>query len=335
MGRKPLTARGFHAQQAPRAILRAWRELTGGRAVRDAARPTLAACSGGADSSALAIALARPGTVLGHVLHDLRPPAEARADRDAVAALARRLGLPFVEASVRVRGRKGNAEANARRARYQALARMARDTGCRFVATGHHAGDAAETILMRLLRGTGPRGLAGVLTTRPLPGDVTLVRPMLGVTRADAQTLCAAAGWAWREDATNTDQTRLRAAIRRRVMPALEEISPGSTRRMAAAAASIAAAGSLVRDQAGQVLRAEGNAPRTQWRRADLRALPPVVLAEAVRMMGGRGSGRQQVMQATRAIAGDGPEPREFRVGHAILEVRASLVRVRPAGPAP
>ncbi|MBL8745089.1 MAG: tRNA lysidine(34) synthetase TilS, partial [Phycisphaerae bacterium] len=190
-----------------RRVALQWRRLIGSGGSR-----TLIACSGGADSTALllALALASRELVVGHVLHDLRARADAEADRDFVRVLADRLGLPFVEAEVRVAACPGNAESNARRERYRSLARLASAHNCLFVATAHHADDQFETMLMALTRGCGPGGLRGIAPSRVLPESetdrvVTLIRPMLHVTRAEARAACASAGIAWREDRTNTD----------------------------------------------------------------------------------------------------------------------------------
>jgi tRNA(Ile)-lysidine synthase len=120
----------------------------------------LVAASGGPDSTALLHALATLGPGLGvasvvaaHVDHGLRP--SSAADGEAVAALAARLGLEFVGTRVRVEG-PGGIQAAARRARYRALETLRREAGADRVATGHTATDQAETLLLRLGRGTSP-----------------------------------------------------------------------------------------------------------------------------------------------------------------------------------
>ncbi|MGE3109360.1 MAG: tRNA lysidine(34) synthetase TilS [Phycisphaerales bacterium] len=271
------------------SIARTWRELTSGR-TRDSGRRlgpgehTLVACSGGADSSALAIALAAVTSkiTLAHVVHDMRPPAEAFADRDAVKTLASHLRVGYLEAAVSVRPDRrreageppapacrlasaANVEDIARRRRYAALARLAQDAGIEFIATAHQAQDQLESLLMRIMRGAGPSGLCGVrqrrLLTRAAQSTpaIWLIRPMLHVSRADSERLCAAAGWCWQQDATNADTARLRSALRARVVPELLAIAPGCDRRASRAA-------DLLADLSAHASRAAGRLDRAARR---------------------------------------------------------------------
>jgi len=271
-----------------RRIVREWRALTGGRAVADRDRRTLVACSGGADSTALALVLAAAraeSVVLGHVVHDLRDRAETSAERDRVAGLASRLGVGFVEASVAVRTAAGNAEGNARRARYVALERMAFEASCPFVATGHHADDQFETVLMGLLRGAGVRGLGGAHPRRGLgTRGVVLVRPMLGVGRVDAERICARAGLGWAEDATNADELRFRAGLRHRVLPVLREMRPTGAARASEAAAQLREIGDLV-EGLGEALLAEAlrSEREISWDRGVLERSHPAVVSAGLR----------------------------------------------------
>jgi tRNA(Ile)-lysidine synthase len=290
---------GDDAAAARRRIVRSWRALTGGPPVRDADRPTLLAVSGGADSSALAFALAgRAGVAaIGHVVHDLRPRERAEADRQVVERLGRVVGLPVLVEHVRVEG--GNAEAAARRVRYAALSALARRAGCRHVAAAHQADDVLETMLANLIRGAGPRGLRGPAPRRSLEDGVTLVRPMLRVTRAQAVAICRAARWAWAHDGTNDDpgghDAPLRAALRARVLPVLEGLRPGAAERAARAAEAVGEAVRVVEmavDAAwGQVARAREGAVTLD--RAAVLACPAAVreglLRRAVAHLGGRG----------------------------------------------
>ena len=113
----------------------------------------------------------------------------------------------------------------------------------RWVLTAHTADDQTETVLHRLVRGTGLDGLAGIPAARPLGDGVTLGRPMLGVTRAEVVAYLHRAGRAWREDTTNRDETFTRNRIRHAVRPLLRELNPradAAVRRLADAAAESA-----------------------------------------------------------------------------------------------
>lgn len=271
-----------------RRVRAGWRSLTGGSAVRDPQRATLVACSGGADSAALLLALADRKPTVAHIVHDLRPGSEARGDRDATHGLARALGLTFVESRVSVKSSAGNAEALARRARYRALEALARAQGLRYVATGHHADDQLETLLLRLCRGAGVNGMRGIAPHRRI-GQVELIRPMLGVRRAECEALCARCGYAWRLDATNEDLSLARAALRARVMPALAEIEPRAATNSGRVARHMRAAAAHLRSQALKIVESAHAGERSlRWERACLRDADEWVLGEALRVAAAR-----------------------------------------------
>lgn len=282
---------------AVRRIVALWRRLCGPQ--HPAGARTLIACSGGADSSALVLALraATHDLVIAHVVHDQRPPAEALADRDAVAALAGALGLPFVEGRARAADWPGNVEAAYRRARYAELHRLALAAGCGFVATGHHAMDQAESVLMALIRGSGPAGLSGIAPRRRLRSPdpragvpVILVRPMLSNDPSEARRMCREAGWAWQEDRTNADVSRLRARLRTQVLPPLLAARPGALRKIGDAAglqrriasALMADARDLWRKRETR-LDASGSLDAIAWRRDDLLAAGAPAAAACLR----------------------------------------------------
>lgn len=330
---------------AVRSILRSWRELTGGGADADRDRRTLVACSGGADSSALALALAAGSRdlVIAHLVHDMRPASSAHADRDAARDLADALDLEFAEGEIRVAQQPGNAEANARRARYDRLERMALERGARFVTTAHHADDQLETLLMRLMRGAGPRGLAGIRPSRTLGSrGVVLVRPMLGVDRASAERLCAEAGWSWREDETNADLSRMRAAIRHRALPELRSIRSDAARNATRSAHAIAETADML-DARARDLHAMGDHDPEHpgaraWARSLLRAEPvPVVCAllrTSVGAVASTGLDRlnaETLRRVARAIRDRSGEPRRFALRAGTIHVDAAFVRIAPA----
>jgi tRNA(Ile)-lysidine synthase len=181
--------------------------------------------SGGADSTALACVLADlaleggPAIVgLAHLDHRLRP--DAADDARFCSELARALGLPFdaEEADVRTDAQQSGAsiEDAARRIRYRFLERIAERRQASRIAVGHTRDDQAETVLLRLLRGSSAAGLAGIY---PRAGAV--VRPLLDVTRADVEAYLRERGVAWREDPTNRDLTIPRNRIRHELLPYL------------------------------------------------------------------------------------------------------------------
>lgn len=316
-----------------RTMVRAWRRLTRGEGV------TVVACSGGADSTALLLALwgATSRVVAAHVVHDMRPREESERDRDWVAGFAAKLGVAFVSEGIAARPLGGNLEAACRTARYAALARMAADAGAAWVATGHHAGDQAETVLMRLMRGAGPRGLGGMRAKRVLSVEprVVQVRPALGVEPAELRDMCARLGVAWVEDATNADVTRVRAAVRQGVLPALVGISPRALERIGVAAELCAESAAVVRGVAEAAF-AKGvrEAGGVVFARAEMRALPAVVVGECVRMAAEREGRRDRLSwRVVRPVAEairDGKEHRrEFRVGSSWCVVDAARILIR------
>src|SRR5262249_2241634 len=116
---------------------------------------------------------------------------------------------------------RANLEAVARRTRYQWLTKVAREAGARWIATGHTANDQAETVLHRLLRGTGLQGLGGSAPRRTLAPGLEVIRPMLGVTRAEVVVFLQKEQQAYRLDSTNADLRFTRNRIRHQLLPHL------------------------------------------------------------------------------------------------------------------
>jgi tRNA(Ile)-lysidine synthase len=184
----------------------------------------LVAVSGGSDSSALlhvmSIVAPRLGlTVVAHgVDHGLRP--EAQLELDRAAELAARCGVPFRRTRVSVTP-GGNLQARAREARYQALREAMRTAGATRLATAHHADDRAETVVLRLLHGASPRGLA------VLPAaDGSLIRPLIRARKVDIRRHLSRHEVPFSEDPSNQNRRFLRVRVRLDVMPLLEELSP-------------------------------------------------------------------------------------------------------------
>ena len=184
----------------------------------------LVAVSGGPDSMALLDVLAALRSKLGHALaahgvdHGLRP--EAGAELDVAERFARAIDVPFERTRVDVPP-GGNLQARARTARFEALRTAAARSGCAVIATAHHLEDRAETVLLRLLRGAGPRGLA---VLPPRAGD--LVRPMLRAPRAAIDAHLARHDVPFALDPSNRDPRFLRVRVRRELLPLLRELSP-------------------------------------------------------------------------------------------------------------
>ena len=180
------------------------------------------ACSGGADSLALADAVIRAAgpahVVVLTIDHGL--VAGSAAVAEAVAAWARGQGAAAVVRRVTV-PRRGSLEAAARRERYAALDALADELGLACVLVGHTARDQAETVLLRLLRGTGPAGLAAIAAQRG-----RFVRPLLALDRAVIDAYVRARGLPVWDDPMNDDRRLARVRIRREILPALRRENP-------------------------------------------------------------------------------------------------------------
>jgi tRNA(Ile)-lysidine synthase len=224
----------------------------------------LAACSGGADSLALAAALAFEAPRLGlraggiTVDHGLQPESAAQASR--VVAVLAKLGLEPVR-SVRVTvarpGTRGAAgpyqgpEAAARTARYAALDAAAIADQAAAVLLGHTLDDQAETVLLGLARGSGARSLAGMAER-----SGRYLRPLLGLRRAQTRAACAALGLQPWDDPHNADPGYARVRVRSRLLPALEdELGPGVAEALARTASQLRADADLLDELAARAAR--------------------------------------------------------------------------------
>lgn len=194
-------------------------------------RSVLVAASGGLDSNALAHALLEIAgdkflkLSIGHVNHGLRGD-ESEADEQAVLQLADRLGMPAFSRRIepeqlrvgRSSRERPTLQEAARTLRYRALREMAVESGCQHVATAHNANDQAETVLLRVFRGSGPDGLGGIPERS---SDGVVVRPLLRVTRAEIEGYAAERGFSWREDRSNRSAAYARNRLRLRWLPGL------------------------------------------------------------------------------------------------------------------
>jgi tRNA(Ile)-lysidine synthase len=215
----------------------------------DRGEGVIVAFSGGADSTALLWGMARLASRRGawlaavHLDHGLDPGGAGRAEAAGRAAAA--LGVPLLSVrrdvpALRLPGE--SREAAARRVRYDLLEEVRRARGGRWIATGHHSDDQAETVLLRLLYGSGLEGLAGV---RPVYGAV--VRPLLGLPRAALREALRQAGLPFTEDPTNADLTVPRNLVRHRLLPALGAANgPDLAERLAGLAERAGRAGAAI-----------------------------------------------------------------------------------------
>jgi len=213
-------------------------------------RTIVVGLSGGADSVALVDALAslrrRRGfrLVAAHLDHGLR--SGSRDDAAFCAAFCATLDVPLRAATADVRARaareRGGLEQAARRERYAFLRAVREEEGAAAIAVAHTRDDQAETLLLRLLRGAGATGLAGM---RPRAGDI--LRPLLDVSRADVLDHLRERGLAWREDPSNADPAPRRNRVRHELLPYLEARFNPEIR------AALARTASLLADEAAHV----------------------------------------------------------------------------------
>ncbi len=239
--------------QVPPPVAAVRRAVRSSLADRPEGGTVLVACSGGADSVALASAVAfvapRMGVRAGLVTvdHGLQEGSAVRATE--VAAWGASAGLdPSIVETVRVDGFAGGPEAAARAARYEALGTAATRSGADAVLLGHTRDDQAETVLLALARGSGPRGLSGMPYRRGI-----FLRPLLDVGRADTRKACAALGLAVWSDPHNTDPAYARSRVRADALPALiAALGPAVVDNLARSARLIAADNAALDDLAAE-----------------------------------------------------------------------------------
>lgn len=194
----------------------------------------LAAVSGGPDSMALLHLLKTAAVktpmriVVAHANHGFRG-AESDAEEQLVRGVAREWALPCETAALNVPAyieETGmNAQSAAREKRYAFLREAAAKHGCAYVMLGHHADDQAETVLMRIIRGTGPSGLSGISQQRK-EDQMELIRPLLRITKGELLAYCKRNSVPYAMDSSNVDRHYFRNAVRLDVMPMLETFNP-------------------------------------------------------------------------------------------------------------
>ena len=249
------------------------------------------AVSGGPDSLALLLlaAAARPGRIeAATVDHALRPG--SRNEAEMVAGLCERLGVPHAILTAQWAAKPETAiQERAREERYRLLSGWAQDRQLGAIATAHHVDDQAETLAMRLVRGAGVRGLAGMRAASTVPGSaLPLLRPLLGWRRSELGELCASAGVEPAIDPSNADGQFERVRIRR----ALAESQWLDPQSLAASAAHL-----------GDAEAALAWAARVEWDRAVADAGPEIVYRRADAPVE---IGRRIVSRAVARLASEG-----------------------------
>jgi tRNA(Ile)-lysidine synthase len=268
------------------ALVRAWPPA------QWADRRVVVAVSGGSDSVALLRLLAElrkatPGTgdlIAAHYDHGVRG-AGSIADAQWVRRLAQGLGLAFEGGQSREAGPRS--EQALRVERHAFLLETARRAGARFIATGHTLDDQAETVMFRVLRGTGVAGLRGIAPTRVAGEGVALVRPLLAVRRTDLRRRLEEIGQEWREDPTNVASDATRTWLRNEVLPGLNERMPGDVAiGLARLAERSREAHALVEGAARELLQRRLQAHAAGWglRVARLSSLERLCLQESLRL---------------------------------------------------
>lgn len=304
-----------------------------------ASGPVVVAVSGGLDSCALLhlarFTLREPGYqwVAAHFDHGMR--ASSRDDAQWVSGLCRAWDVPVHAARAE---RAPTSEEEAREARYTFLEEVRARTGASLVLTAHHADDQAETVLFRLLRGSGSRGLRGI----PHRRGPSIVRPLLDVWRAELLDYAEAVRLTWREDPTNRSEAFARNALRHRILPDVERlVAPGARRALVRLAElsrdEEAAWASVLPTLMGRLDPSDGEAGLSVDRAA-LVELHPAVRARVIRALAER-LGVSLDRSATRVavdFAASGASGRAIDLGGALtlgLELdRAVLGRALPAG---
>ena len=302
----------------------------------------LVACSGGHDSTALLLIASRACDVgklapfaVAHVDHGARP--DSGADAEFVAALCRQLAAPFVRVTLCL-GEQRHDEASLRAARYAALARTASSLGATGVVTAHTRDDQVETVLMRLLSGSGALAAAGMQPRSMLDtasGPLVVARPLLGVARAQLTDVLRNAGVVPRRDPSNDDVTYRRNALRSLVIPPLAASWPGFERGLLRAV-ELAARDAQVVDQLGidaatRVVIDDGVDARVEreWVRAAPLAVATRVLRAAAEWVVPASARRELTLERLEALcrAADGRTGSRIELpGGATAEVRRETI---------
>ena len=277
------------------ALLKEWRRL--GLPESDA--NIVLAVSGGADSTALLLAVdelisydkLQITPVVAHLNHGLR--AESKDDAQWVKKLVKDLGYDATSGTRAVREsasmRRVNLEQAARDARYDFLAKAAARKGSKYVLTGHTQDDQAETVVMRLLRGSAAEGLSGSSPVRQIAqgSEIQLVRPLLAwARRSETENYCRFKGIEFRSDSMNEDQSFSRVRVRKQLMPLMQSFNNRIVETLSRTANLLGEDASALSSQASQLINSAADADENETPALDVKVLanaPAAVRRRALR----------------------------------------------------
>lgn len=306
------------------------------------------AVSGGPDSTALMLLAARwrallpdgpgcgPDLRVASVDHGLRP--QARSEAEAVGRLAAWLALPHAILTLDEPLSSRSVQETARRARYAVMTRHAQSIGATAIVTAHTLDDQAETVLFRLMRGSGLTGLAGMPPERLL-GGVALLRPLLGLRKQVLIDVCRRADVAFVEDPSNSDVRFTRARLRQ-LLPqlAMEGLTAEGLVRLAQRLARAEAALEVAVDAAEREIVVEIAGAGVGFSRDGFRAAPEEIglrlLTRAIRQMGTEGTpelGKLETLHAWLRADAPGTHAATRTLAGALVRLRSESIEVRPA----
>ena len=303
-----------HVHQFPRSLLAEWRKLR----LPLANETVVVGVSGGADSTALLLALQELKSAsklsvticVAHLDHKLRET--SGQDARWVSDLAAKLGYDCVIGRSKVaeiaRANNDNLEQAARQARYAFLGRTAKRKSARYVLTAHTMDDQAETVLMRLMRGSAGGGLGGMEAIRPLAanGSTQLVRPLLWARRLDTENYCRMRKAEYLEDEMNRDSSFARVRVREQLLPLMQSFNNRVVEALSRTAAQLREDRAVLLTDADELLQratlgGAGDNDETETPALDVKLLakePPALRRRALRqwLSQARGSARRLEM---------------------------------------
>ena len=280
--------------QFSRLLLAEWRKLK----LPLSGETIVVAVSGGADSTALLLALEELKTAgqlgvdicVAHLDHRLR--SSSAKDAKWVANLATRLGYRSVTGRSKVAENSEatgeNLEQAARKARYAFLERTAKKVSANYVLTAHTMDDQAETVLMRLMRGSAGAGLGGMEAVRPLAknSEIKLVRPLLWARRADTEDYCRLRKTEFLSDEMNDDESFARVKVRKHLLPLMESFNRKVVEALSRTAAQLREDGTVLSNDSGALLKRASIEGETETPALDVKVLsaaPPALRRRALR----------------------------------------------------